>query len=570
MHRSASSSTRSIAILSYCLLSTPAFTIGSGCTGDKDTGEAQSTPSAEPKPQPSPPSLRRLTISQYRNVILDTFGDGLLVPTNLEPDVETEGFKSLGAGISSISPVGVERYESASYSIAEQIVAEPDRLAYWFACELTVSPSQTCIYNGIDSLGLELWRKPLSDDQRQRLNGLYDVISGQTDPLTGVEYILAALLQSPHFLYRTEVNLESVTDESLSIHQLDAWSLASRLSFFLWNSTPDAELLDLAESGELLDATVLEFQVDRMMLDPKFDNGIRNFFDEFLHLYQLDSITKDPLVFTHASPDLYTSAKEETFQTIEYILDNDLDFRELLTTQTSFVDRRLASLYGIPAPLSEGFGEVTLTKQNGRRGLLTQASMLNLHAHSTASSPTLRGVFIRKTLLCQPIPPPPANVDTSIPAATEEAPTMRERLEQHFEDPSCAGCHKMMDLVGLGLENFNGIGQWRDLENNAPIDPSGNIDGATFVDAWEMGTIVSEHERLGPCLSDHLYSYAMGHRMTDAEEAHQDWLVEHLFYNNWSFTSLVRTLVLSESFRSHGALSQDSDDSTDTDEDTPE
>ncbi len=527
-------------------------------------------PSVEPTPQPSPPSLRRLTISQYRNVILDTFGDGLLVPTNLEPDVETEGFKSLGAGISSISPVGVERYESASYSIAEQIVAEPDRLAYWFACELTVSPSQACIYNGIDSLSLELWRKPVSDDQRQRLNGLYDVISGQTDSLTGVEYILAALLQSPHFLYRTEVNLESVTDESLSIHQLDAWSLASRLSFFLWNSTPDAELLDLAESGELLDLTVLESQVDRMMLDPKFDNGIRNFFDEFLHLYKLDSITKDPLVFTHASPDLYASAKEETFLTIEYILDNDLDFRELLTTQTSFVDRRLASLYGIPAPLSDGFGEVTLTKQNGRRGLLTQASMLNLHAHATASSPTLRGVFIRKTLLCQPIPPPPANVDTSIPAATEEAPTMRERLEQHFEDPSCAGCHKMMDLVGLGLENFDGIGQWRDLENNAPIDPSGNIDGATFIDAWEMGAVVSEHERLGPCLSNHLYSYALGHRMTDAEEAHQDWLVEHLFYNNWSFTSLVRTLVLSESFRSHGALSQDSDDSTDTDEDTAE
>ena len=285
-----------------------------------------------------------------------------------------------------------------------------------------------------------------------------------------------------------------------------------------------------------------------------------------MHLYKLDSITKDPLVFTHASPDLYASAKEETFQTIEYILDNDLDFRELLTTQTTFVDRRLASLYGIPAPLSDGFGEVTLTKQNGRRGLLTQASMLNLHAHATASSPTLRGIFIRKTLLCQPIPPPPANVDTSIPAATAEAPTMRERLEQHFEDPSCAGCHKMMDLVGLGLENFDGIGQWRDLENNAPIDPSGSIDDATFVDAWEMGSVVSEHPNLAPCLSDHLYSYAVGHRMTEAEEPHQNWLVDHLFYNDWSFTSLIRTIALSDSFRAHGALLQSTDTSTDTEE----
>ena len=567
MRHSSSGSNRSIVLSPWLVLSLFVLTSEVGCTGDKDTAEISIVPTAEPTPQPSSPSLRRLTISQYQNIVLDTFGDGLLVPANLEPDVETEGFKSLGAGISSISPVGVERYESASYSIAEQIIAEPDRLAYWFPCDLTVSPSETCIANGINSLGLELWRKPLSEDQQSRLNELYDFISVQTGPLTGVEYILAALLQSPHFLYRTEININSLEEETRSVHTLDAWSLASRLSFFLWNSTPDAELLELAENGELLQDSVLEAQVDRMMSDPKFDNGIRNFFDELLHLYKLDSITKDPLVFTHASPDLYAAAKEETFQTIEYILDNDLDFRELLTTQTSFVDRRLASLYGIQAPVSDGFAEVYLTKDNGRRGLLTQASMLNLHAHATASSPTLRGVFIRKTLLCQVVPPPPADVDTSIPAATDEAPTMRERLEQHFEDPSCAGCHKMMDLVGLGLENFDGIGQWRDLENNAPINPSGNIDGSTFVDAWEMGSVVSEHPNLGPCLTDHLYSYAVGHRMTEAEEPHQDWLVENLFYNDWSFTSLVRTIALSESFRSHGSLSAETETSTDTEED---
>ena len=138
-----------------------AFVSGIGCTGDKDTAEVQLVPSAEPTPQPSSPSLRRLTISQYQNIILDTFGEGLLVPTNLEPDVETEGFKSLGAGVSSISPVGVERYESASYSIAEQITDEPERLAFWFACDLTVSPSQACISNGIDSLGLNYGGNPL-------------------------------------------------------------------------------------------------------------------------------------------------------------------------------------------------------------------------------------------------------------------------------------------------------------------------------------------------------------------------------------------------------------------------
>ena len=522
------------------------------CTGDKDTGEIVSPPTAEPSITPFPPSLSRLTISQYQNIITDVFGEGLLVSSNLEPDIETEGFKSLGASISSISPVGVERYEQASYSIATQIIEDSDRLTPWFGCELNVSPSQACISTGIDHLGLELWRSPLDETERERLNGLYQIISEQTDTLTGVEYVLSAMLQSPRFLYRSEINMDSLINNAQAVHSLDTWSLASKLSFFLWNSTPDIELLELAQSEELLDHSVLEAQVDRMMDDPRFENGIRNFFDEMFHLYALDNLIKDPLVYTHASPDLYASAKEETFRTIDHVIHNNMDFRELLTTQTTFVDRRLSTLYGIPAPISTGFGEVTLTEPTGRRGLLTQASMLNLHAHATASSPTLRGVFIRKTLLCQTVPPPPADVDTSIPEATEDAPTMRERLEQHFEDPSCAGCHKMMDLVGLGLENFDGIGQWRDLENNALIDPSGNIDGTDFLNAWEIGEVVSAHPNLGPCLTDQVYSYALGHRMTDDEDAHQDWLVEHLFYNDWSFTSLVRTIATSEVFRSHG------------------
>jgi hypothetical protein len=260
------------------------------------------------------------------------------------------------------------------------------------------------------------------------------------------------------------------------------------------------------------------------------------------------------LVFTQASPELYTAAKEETFRTLLYIVNNDLDFRDVLTTQTTFIERRLASLYEIPAPSSNEFGEVYLEKADGRRGILTQASMLNLHAHATASSPTLRGVFIRKTLLCQMIPPPPANVDTSIPEATEDAPTMRERLEEHFEDPSCAGCHKLMDLVGLGLENFDGIGKWRDLENNATINPSGNIDGTDFNDAWQLGEVVRNHPNLGPCLSDHLYSYALGHRLTNEEDPHKDWLYEHLEYSNWSFISTMKSIALSEAFRSHGTI----------------
>ena len=528
------------------------------CTGEKDSGTTVALPDAEPSVASVTPSLRRLTVAQYQNVISDVFGPDLLVPSNLEPDIVVEGFRSLGASISSISPVGVERYESSSFVLAEQIIAEPERLTAYFPCDLSGTPSLNCQSQGIEALGLRLWRRPLQSDESLRLNELLQTIELETDLLTGLEYTIAAMLQSPHFLYRVEMN----TTDTGEVLTLDDWALASRLSFFFWNSGPDVELLANARDENLSDPIVLETQIDRMMTDDKFQQGLQNFFDEMFHLYELDDITKDPLVFTQASPDLYASAKEETFRTLQYIVNNDIDFRDVLTTRTSFIDRRLATLYGIPAPSMNGFGEIQFVESDGRRGLLTQASMLNLHAHATASSPTLRGVFIRKTLLCQMVPPPPADVDTSIPEATEDAPTMRQRLEKHFEDPSCAGCHKMMDLVGLGLENFDGIGQWRDLENNHPIDPSGNIDGTDFTNAWGLGEVVSNHPNLGPCLSDHLYSYALGHRLTDSEDPHKEWLNEHLEYSAWSFKSTMKTIALSEAFRTHGPIeSSDSSES---------
>ena len=520
------------------------------CVGDKDSGAVSSPPSQEPMVQPVSPSLRRLTIAQYRNVITDVFGPDLLISNNLEPDIVSEGFRSLGAGISSLSPVGVERYESSSFGLAEQITNTPERLAPYFPCDLEGTPSSACLSEGMASLGLRLWRRPITEVETARLTQLINGIIEETDTLTGIQYLISAMLQSPFFLYRVEMN----TTDSDEILALDDWAMASRLSFFFWNTGPDEVLLTAARDNTLSEPDVLEAQVDRMIGDDKFEQGVENFFDEMLHLYDLDGITKDPLVFSHASPDLYASAKEETLRTLKHIVNNDIDFRDVLTTQTTFIDRRLGTLYGVPAPNMDGFGEITLPESSGRRGLLTQASMLNLHAHATASSPTLRGVFIRKTLLCQMVPPPPADVDTSIPEATDEAPTMRLRLEQHFEDPSCAGCHKMMDLVGLGLENFDGIGQWRDLENNHPIDPSGNIDGSDFTNAWGLGEVVSNHPNLGPCLSDHLYSYALGHRLGDNQDPHKEWLTEHLQYSEWSFKSTMKTIALSEAFKTHGPL----------------
>ena len=387
-----------------------------------------------------------------------------------------------------------------------------------------------------------------------RLAGLVTTIGAAAgDFETGAEYGLAALLQSPHFLYRVENGVPDSTDPDR--RPLGDWELATRLSFLLWNSIPDEELLLAAEAGELQSLAGLEAQAHRMLADDRARAGIRNLFTEILHLYALDDLTKDPAVFTHASPELADSAEEETLLLLEQlILQEDADFRELLLAERTFVDRRLAALYGVAAPAEEGFGEVALDPADGRRGLLGQASFLALQAHPGSSSATLRGVFIREVLLCQEMPPPPANVDTSIPEADQTSPTLRERLTVHLEDPTCAGCHQLTDPIGLGLENFDGIGRWRLTEGGAPIDPSGTLDGADFADAWALARVVSEHPSFGPCMTAHLYRYTTGHEIAEGEAALVDWLADGFAASGYSYQDMLLEVILSDGFRYTGAL----------------
>jgi hypothetical protein len=225
-----------------------------------------------------------------------------------------------------------------------------------------------------------------------------------------------------------------------------------------------------------------------------------------------------------------------------------------MTSQSTIVDLRLAALYDIPAPQLDGFGEAWLPKSSGRRGLLGRAGILALHSHASSSSATLRGIFIRRKLLCQSIPPAPADVDASLPEADADSPTLRERIETHMEDPTCAACHEFLDPIGLGLENFDGIGRWRTEENGALIDASGDLDGSYFDDAWELGQLVGEHPEFGPCFARHLYEYANGHTLGLEEEEYLLWLSEYFEYNGWSFLEMIRTMVTSDSFRKAGEL----------------
>jgi hypothetical protein len=266
-------------------------------------------------------------------------------------------------------------------------------------------------------------------------------------------------------------------------------------------------------------------------------------------------MSKDPLIFVYMSDELGESAREETLAIVEqHVFDEGGDYRDLMLTQDVWIDRRLASIYNLPAPSMDGFGWTTLPDEDRRRGLFGQVSFLALQAHAVSTSVTLRGLFVRENLLCQSIPLPPADLNTSIPEASDDLPTMRDRVEQHMTDPTCSGCHQLTDPLGLGLENFDGIGRWRTSENGVAIDASGDLNGETWTDAWGLAEVVRNHQDLGPCLSDTLFEYAAGHVITSGEAEISTWHADGFAQEGYSVLRLVRELLLSPAFRQVGEV----------------
>ncbi len=479
---------------------------------------ACTTPEPEPRIDleavpldPAPATLHRLSQQQYRNSIRDLFGADIVIPSALEPDVSVDGLIALGGANATISPLGVERYESAALKVASQAVATPARRAALIPCKPKETADAACFEQVITTLGRRVWRRPLATEEIDSLVGVATAAAQQFSSfMRGVEFAVAALLQSPNFLFRVE--LGEPDPEHPGALRYTGYEMASRLAFFLTNTTPDDELLAAAESGALGGDAGVREQARRLLETPGAREAVRNFFTELYELYELDHLMKDTMVHTFMDKELGPAAREETLRLIEDIVfEQDADFRTFFTSQRTFVDRRLAALYGIPAPVTDGFGAVTLPRTLGRRGFLGHASFLANQSHPVDSSAVLRGKFVRVVLLCGEIPPPPSELNTGIPEPSDDAPTLRERSTIHQQDPNCAACHRNMDPIGLGLENFDALGKWRTHDNGALIDASGDLDGARFGSAWDLGGAIASHPQVGYCLARNLLRYATGH-----------------------------------------------------------
>ena len=502
--------------------------------------------------QGGPIALRRLTSDQFVRSLQDVLGSQVSVPSRIDPDDRRSGLLAVGASFASVTPSGFEKYEAAAEAVAEQAL-DPDHRDELIPCRpASVSGSDAdCARAFIERIGRRLFRRSLSAEETEARV----VIADQTatalgDFYAGLELALTSLLISPEFLFRVEAAEPDPTDTSSM--RLTSVSMASRLSYLLWNTTPDDELLDAAENGDLVDEDGLAAQVERMLTSPRLEAGIRAFFSDLYDFKRFDDglVRKDAALFPAYTQGLADEAKEQTLRTIVAHLAAGKDYRELFTTSESFMTRRLGIVYQLPVATPNGWESYVFPEESERAGILSQVSLNALYSHPGRSSATLRGKFVREVLLCQDIPTPPANVDFSIVEnTTGELRTARERLERHVSSDTCAVCHRLTDPIGLALESFDAIGMLRNEENGAPIDTSGELDGIGYQDAVGLGQALKDHAALGPCLVRTLYRYAVGRDPTVEEEALLTRLSERFAGSGYRATELLREIVLSKGFR---------------------
>lgn len=466
--------------------------------------------------------MRRLTEAQYRNAIADIFGADIRVAGRFEPIVRpVHEMIASGARGSSISPAGLEQFDAMARLIAAQVLDEAHRTQFVPCAPKTeTAPDPACARQALDPLGRLLFRRPLSAPESTFFTGLAGKATAATGSFgKGLELALAAMLASPNFLYVIErAEPDPAAPGRL---RLDSWSRAARLSFMLWNTTPNAALLDAAGKGALADPRQFRAIASHMVESPRFEGGVRAFFADMLLFEKFDEMSKDPVVYPYFNQDVAQALPEQMLRTITgHLLERDGDYRGLFTTRQTWVNRPLGAVYQVPVGRSQGWVPYEFAPDSDRAGLLGQAGFLALYSHSGRSSPTLRGRAIRELLMCQPVPNPPGNVNfTAVQDTANKAmPTARIRLDAHSTDPVCAGCHKITDPIGLSLERFDGIGAWRDSENGAPIDNAGGMDGATFTGGDGLGKTLAASPDTTMCLASRALEYATGRPAEDAAQ----------------------------------------------------
>lgn len=504
---------------------------------------------------PAKQKLRRLTVFEYQQTIKTLFGPGITVPNDLEPDTPINGLTAIGSSSLSLSSSGVTKYEAASTSVAEQIMRDGDKRFRIVPCQ-PVGDGEACARQFIETFGYKLWRRPVTSKEIDRYAQL--TMSAQQelegDFWRAMEFCLIAMMQSPNFVYRVELGQPDARKPER--FKLTQYEIATRLSYLIWGTSPDAELLQLAKEGGLESPTQVKAQAQKMLADPRARVAMRHFWEEHLELHKIKNLSKDKTLYPMMNEQLAQSMVEETLHTLDdLVFGQNADLRTMFTTRKTFLNEQLINFYGVQpqqAPSGEQpFVPFEHPASSPRQGILTHASLLAINAHPVVTSPTHRGLFIRQSLMCKTVPAPPDDVSTELPEANpDNGPvTLRQRIENHiFAKDRCKGCHVFMDQIGFAFEHFDAVGQYRTKDNGLEIDSTGSLEGVEFVDALGLNKALHDNKSTMDCLVRKAYRYAVGHVESINEEVVIAGVQDDFEAAGYRFDQLIMSIVSSDGF----------------------
>jgi hypothetical protein len=421
-----------------------------------------------------------------------------------------------------------------------------------FVCRPASPPEEEpCAEKILLALERRAYRRPVTTADAQSLMPFYRTVRAEGGFDVGIERALQRLLVSPQFLFRIERDPAGAAPGS--VHPVSDVELASRLSFFLWSSIPDDELLDLASAGKLHQPAVLHEQVRRMMADERSATLVTNFAEQWLYLRDLDTKKPNEILFADFDESLRAAFRRETDLFLDSVLRQNRSVLELLSANYTFVNQRLAEHYGIPNVQGSEFRRVTFPPGSPRGGLLGQGSILTITAYPNRTSPVKRGKWVLENLLSAAPPPPPPDVPALKTEGHEAGKllTMRDAMIQHRANPVCAGCHSRMDPIGFAMENFDAIGRWRDRDGDSPIDASGVFpSGEKFQGmAGLKAALLSHPQEFLATVARKLLMYAIGRNVQYFDEPSVRAIVQEGARNNYTFESLVQGVVASVPFQ---------------------
>jgi hypothetical protein len=407
-----------------------------------------------------------------------------------------------------------------------------------------------CVEKIIAKLARRAWRRPVTNTEVASLVKFVRMAQGEGQSVEqGLQLAIQAMLVSPHFLFRVENDAKS--RNSASIRPVLDTELASRLSYFLWSSMPDDELLDLAEAGKLRVPAVLDAQVKRMLADPKAAALADNFAGQWLEVRNLDSVKPDPQKFPDWGPELREAMRTETRMFFEALLRENRPITDFLDARFTFLNELLAKHYGIPGVTGPEFRRVELTTDQ-RGGVLTHASVLTVSSYPTRTSAVIRGKYVLQNILGAPPAPPPPDVPALDEESVGNVGSFRQQLEKHRSNPACASCHSRMDVLGFGLENYDAIGKWRTMDGKFPIDSGGTFpNGKSFTTPAEMKVLLkADLPDFARCLTEKMLIYSLGRGLQPYDRRTVDGIVKQVAASDYRFQTLLYSVVRSLPFQS--------------------